>query len=110
MTLLNNSAPRHNQQFGIIIIFIVCSLVGATMLMMVATLLLAEWLGSLVAALALLGGLFAFVALLLYWCSVRPSLQQLHNDIQLISTAAQYIRSGWSWVSTQLSTLFKAGS
>lgn len=97
----------HNNRgvFGHTIIFIGCTVIAATMLMMAATLLLAQWLESLIAALAILGGVFAVIALALYWGSVRPTLRQLRSEIELISKIAHLIHCSYNWLSTKLSTL-----
>lgn len=77
------------------------------MLMMLATLILADLVGSLLIALAILGGGFSLVAITLYLGSLRPRLHQIQNEIAQIAYIARTIQEGYTFVMEYLARFIR---
>ena len=57
------------------------------------------------AAGAVLGGVFALIALIVYLVSVRPAVQYISDQLDNIAEMAQIVRSGYNWITDKLNSI-----
>ncbi len=88
--------------FVSLLIFALTAGIALLLLLAAGVIGLAEWWGSLPLALLAAGGLFALIALLLYFMEVRKPMRRLRERAETIYEVAQLLQRGYDWVSDRL--------
>lgn len=88
--------------FVSLLIFALMVWIALLLLLAAGVIGLAEWWGSLPLALLAAGGLFAVIALLLYFMEVRKPMRRLRERVETIYEVAQLLQRGYDWVSERL--------
>lgn len=89
---------RDGHMIGIGALFIALTLIASTMLILAILLLLSDLIGSLIAALLILGFISGLIALILYISTLKPYINTLRAEFRTIYEVATFARNGSKWV------------
>lgn len=67
---------------------------------------LSEILGSTVLACIIVGGVFAIVAIIIYFASVRTTIERFRENLDTVYEVSRLAKSGYEWILRRICALF----
>lgn len=97
---------RSRSVAGPLVFFALTAVIAAGMLLTALLLWLAEIVGSVALACIMVGGLFALVALILYFASVRRTAARFREHLDTVYEVSRLAKSGYEWILRRICALF----
>lgn len=63
---------------------------------------LTELTGSFIASSLIVGGFFAILAIVVYWLSLRSSIERIRNQFETVYEVARIVKTGYDWVNDKI--------
>ena len=106
MTTHDRSA-RSGNLVPALLLFALTATIALLLLIAALVLGLAELLGSLIGAAALVGGVFAAGAAGIYFLAIRGPLEQLRARIETVYDVARLVKQAYDWVADKFGFLIR---
>lgn len=90
---------------GVITLFVIASFLSSVLLLSALLLFLSELLGSMLFSLLVAGGASMLIALLIYFCSLRPLVNEIREQLHTIYEVATLLRVAVDWLRVKLANL-----
>ena len=103
---MDSTEHRSRSVAGPLVFFALTAVIAAGMLLTALLLWLAEIVGSVALACIMVGGLFALVALILYFASVRRTAARFREHLDTVYEVSRLAKSGYEWILRRICALF----
>ncbi len=102
------SPTEHRQRpvAGPLALFAITAAIAAAMFLTAVVLWLSEILGSTVLACIIVGGVFAIVAIIIYFASVRATIERFRESLDTVYEVSHLAKSGYEWIIARIHALF----
>lgn len=97
---------RSRSVAGPLVFFALTAVIAAGMLLTALLLWLAEIVGSTVLACIIVGGVFAIVAIIIYFASVRATIERFRENLDTVYEVSHLAKSGYEWIIARIHALF----
>ncbi len=91
---------------GPLALFTITAAIAAAMFLTAVVLWLSEILGSTVLACIIVGGVFAIVAIIIYFASVRTTIERFRENLDTVYEVSRLAKSGYEWIIARIHALF----
>lgn len=103
---MNPTEHRSRSVAGPLVSFSLTAVIAVGMLLTALLLWLAEIVGSVALACIMVGGLFALVALIIYFASVRRTFARFREHLDTVYEVSRLAKSGYEWILHRICALF----
>lgn len=97
---------RSRSVAGPLVFFALTAVIAAGMFLTAVVLWLSEILGSTVLACIIVGGVFAIVAIIIYFASVRATIERFRENLDTVYEVSHLAKSGYEWILRRICALF----